>query len=72
MSNIEEDIMSEEAFNELIDNLEVVAYLTEYGRRGIKENVKNLQKRIKELEEENKKLNKILNKINKTNYPIIN
>ena len=26
--------MTEEAFNEIIDNLEVVAYLTEYGRRG--------------------------------------
>ena len=44
--------MTEEAFNEIIDNLEVVAYLTEYGRRGIKENVKKLQARIKELEEE--------------------
>ena len=46
--------MTEEAFNEIIDNLEVVAYLTEYGRRGIKENVKKLQARIKELEEEKK------------------
>lgn len=46
--------MTEEAFNEIIDNFEVVAYLTEYGRRGIKENVKKLQARIKELEEENK------------------
>lgn len=50
MSNIEEDIMSEEAFNELIDNLEVVETLTLYGRKGIKENVKKLQKKIKELE----------------------
>ena len=49
-----EETMTEEAFNELIDNFEVVAYLTEYGRRGIKENVKKLQARIKELEEENK------------------
>lgn len=54
MSNIEEDIMSEEAFNELIDNFEIVGTLTEYGRRAIKQNVKKLQKRIKELEEENK------------------
>lgn len=46
--------MTEEAFNEIIDNLEVVAYLTEYGRRGIKENVKKLQARIKDLEKENK------------------
>ena len=43
--------MTEEAFNEIIDNLEVVAYLTEYGRKGIKENVKKLQQKIKELEE---------------------
>ena len=54
MSNIEEDIMSEEAFNELIDNFEIVRTLTEYGRKAIKQNVKNLQKRIKELEEENR------------------
>lgn len=52
MSNIEEeDIMSEEAFNELIDNFEIVNTLTEYGRKAIKQNVKKLQKRIKELEE---------------------
>ena len=49
-SNLEEDIMNEEAFNELIDNLEVVETLTLYGRKGIKENVKKLQKKIKELE----------------------
>lgn len=70
--SIKEDIMSEEAFNELIDNFEVVETLTGYGRGAIKQNVKKLQKRIKELEEENRKLNQILNKINKTNYPIIN
>ena len=52
-SNIEKDIMSEEAFNELIDNFEVVETLTEYGRKAIKQNVKKLQTRIKELEEEN-------------------
>lgn len=53
VGSIEEDIMSEEAFNELIDNFEIVNTLTEYGRKAIKQNVKNLQKRIKELEEEN-------------------
>ncbi len=52
VSSIEEDIMSEEAFNELIDNFEIVGTLTEYGRRSIKQNVKKLQKRIKELEEQ--------------------
>lgn len=45
------ETMSEEAFNELIDNFEVVAHLTMYGRKGIKDNVKKLQARIKELEE---------------------
>lgn len=42
--------MTEEAFNEIIDNFEVVAHLTMYGRKGIKENVKKLQAKIKELD----------------------
>lgn len=54
MSNIEENIMSEEAFNELIDNFEVVETLTDYGRKAIKQNVKKLKTRIQELEEENR------------------
>lgn len=45
-----EETITEEAFNELIDNFEVVAHLTMYGRKGIKDNVKKLQARIKELE----------------------
>lgn len=57
--------MTEEAFNEIINNFEVVAHLTMYGRKGIKENVKKLQARIKELEEENKKLKA---KIDVTNW----
>ena len=60
MSNIEEDIMSEEAFNELIDNFEIVNTLTEYGRKAIKQNVKKLQKRIKELEEINTANRKVI------------
>lgn len=60
MSNIEEDIMSEEAFNELIDNFEIVGTLTKYGRKAIKQNVKNLQKRIKELEEINTANRKVI------------
>ena len=51
--DIEQDILSEEAFNELIDNFEVVETLTEYGRKGIKENVRKMQQKINELEEEN-------------------
>ena len=53
-----EEIMSEEAFNELIDNFEVVETLTEYGRKAIKQNVKKLQNRIKELEAKLEKANK--------------
>ena len=39
-------LMSEEAFNELIDNLEIVKNLTLYGRKNIKYHVKKLQKEI--------------------------
>ena len=56
----ENDIMSEEAFNELIDNFEVVKTLTEYGRKAIKQNVKKLQKRIQDLESKLKESNKQL------------
>ena len=55
-----EEIISEEAFNELIDNFEVVETLTEYGRKAIKQNVKKLQNRIKELEAKLEKANKQL------------
>ena len=55
-----EEIMSEEAFNELIDNFEVVETLTEYGRKAIKQNVKKLQNRIKELEAKLEEANKQL------------
>ena len=61
--NIEDDVMSQEAFNELIDNFEVVATLTMHGRKSIKHYVKEMQaereqkdKRIQELEEQVKTL----------------
>lgn len=44
-------MMSEEAFNELIDNLEIVEKLTLYGRRSIKYHVKKLQDELKGLED---------------------
>ena len=50
MSNIEETKMTDEAFNELIDNFEVVGHLTEYGRKAIKQKIKEMQAKIKELE----------------------
>ena len=50
MSNIEETKMTDEAFNELIDNFEVVGHLTEYGRKAIKQKIKEMLAKIKELE----------------------
>ena len=44
-------LMSEEAFNELIDNLEIVEKLTLYGRRSIKYHVRKLQYELKSLED---------------------
>ena len=68
VANIEDEIMSQEAFNELIDNFEVVATLTMYGRKSIKHYVKEMQaelerkdKRIQELEEEKAMLKKASN-----------
>ena len=42
-------VMSEEAFNELIDNIEVVERLTLYGRRNIKYYVQHLQQENQKL-----------------------
>lgn len=42
-------VMSEEAFNELIDNIEVVERLTLYGRRNIKYYVQLLQQENQKL-----------------------
>ena len=60
--NIEDNVMSQQAFYELIDSFEVVSKLTMYGRKSIKHYVTKMQaeleqkdKRIKELEEENSK-----------------
>lgn len=58
VANIEDDVTSQEAFNELIDNFEVVATVTMYGRKLIKHYVKKMKaereqdkKRIQELEQ---------------------
>ena len=66
----ENDIMSEEAFNELIDNFEVVKTLTEYGRKAIKQNVKKLQKRIQDLKSKLKEANKQLDYVDKNYIPV--
>ena len=61
----EKNIMSEEAFDELINGFEYVGNLTKYGKENIKYHVQRLQQKNKNLEQaldENKKLiNKILN-----------
>ena len=44
-------IMSEEAFNELIENIEVVSELTLYGRKNIKYYVNKLQQENKILKD---------------------
>lgn len=49
------EIMSQEAFNEVIDNLEIVETLTDYGKEGIKYNVKKLQDELSNLREIEKK-----------------
>ena len=43
-----EKIMSKEAFDELIDNLEIIERMTLYGRKSIKHWVKALQKENEE------------------------
>ena len=48
---MKENIMSKEAFNELIDGLEYVESLTEYGRKNIKYHVQKLQQENKQLKE---------------------
>lgn len=47
----EQKIMNIEAFNEIIENFEIVGKLTEYGRKNIKYHVKRLQKENQQLKE---------------------
>lgn len=46
---MKKNIMSEEAFNELIDGFEYVNNLTDYGRKNIKYHVQKLQQENKQL-----------------------
>lgn len=55
-------IMSEEAFNELIDNIEVVSQLTLYGRKNIKYYFEKLQKENKQLKEQLQQKEDVINK----------
>ena len=40
---IDKDFNSREAFNEVIDNLEIIAHLTDYGKKLIKQGVIDLR-----------------------------
>ena len=61
----EKEIMSEEAFKELIDNLESVEKLTLYGRKAIKYWVNKLQK---ENEKKDKQIEALVKYIDSNNY----
>lgn len=56
-------VMSEEAFNELINGFEIVGKLTDYGRKNIKYHVQKLQRKNKELEQALDEIENILNGI---------
>lgn len=56
---MKENIMSEEAFNELIDGFEYVNNLTDYGRKNIKYHVQKLQQENRQLNEEYTKVQKM-------------
>lgn len=58
-----EEIMSNEAFKELMENLEVVEKLTPYGRKAIKYWVTKLLKENKEKDKQIIELNKYLERI---------
>lgn len=57
-----EEIMTKEAFDELIDNLEVVEKLTLYGRKAIKYHVKKMQQQIDEKDKKIQELEDYLKK----------
>lgn len=51
---IEKDIMSEEAFNEIVESFELVEKLTPYGRKNLKYHIKRLQQENQELKNQQK------------------
>ena len=53
------EIMSEEAINELIDGFEIVGSLTEYGRKNIKYHFQRLKQENQQLKEELQKSDSI-------------
>lgn len=61
---MKEDMMSEEAFNELVNGFEYVATLTKYGRESIKYHIQRLQQENQQLKNNINKLQKELNEEN--------
>lgn len=53
-------MMSEEAFNELIDGFEYLGNLTDYGRKNIKYHVQKLQQENQQLKDKWDKLKKFI------------
>ena len=60
---IDKDFNSREAFNEVIDNLEIIAHLTDYGKKLIKQGVIDLRYDYIRLQQENQQLKDKLSKI---------
>ena len=56
------EIMSEEAINELIDGFEIVGSLTEYGRKNIKYHFQRLQQENQRLKSVIKEIREYINK----------
>ena len=56
------EIMSEEAINELIDGFEIVGSLTEYGRKNIKYHFQRLQQENQQLKSVIKEIREYINK----------
>lgn len=58
------NMMSEEAFDELIDGFEIVGKLTMYGRKNIKYHVQRLQQENKILRENAENNDKVVDNVN--------
>lgn len=60
---VEKEVISEEAFNEIVDGFEFVEKLTPYGRKNLKYHIKRLQQENQELKNQQKEFIKQLEKL---------
>ena len=60
---VEKEVISEEAFNEIVDGFEFVERLTPYGRKNLKYHIKRLQQENQELKNQQKEFIKQLEKL---------